>query len=133
MSFDTLKKEDLLKIADDYGVDVKPSDTKAVIIAAFAEDGVNWEDVAKMDKTVAEIDAGIKEEQAEKDAAEKATQPKALLKMLRANGTFEIRGYVFKREHPFALVAEDDAEFIVENDPEGFRYATPKEAQAFYG
>lgn len=133
MSFDTLKKEDLLKIADDYGVDVKPSDTKAVIIAAFAEDGVSWDDVAKVDKTVAEIDLELKEEQADKDAAVKAAQPKALLKMLRANGTFEIRGYVFKREHPFALVAEDDAEFIVENDPEGFRYATPKEAQAFYG
>jgi len=133
MSFDTLKKEDLLKIADDYGVDVKPSDTKAVIIAAFAEDGVTWDDVAKMDNTVAEIDAELKEDKAEKDAAEKAKQPKALLKMLRANGTFEIRGYTFKREHPFALVAEEDAEFITENDPEGFRYATPKEAQAFYG
>ena len=133
MSFETLKKEDLLKIADDYGVDIKPSDTKAVIIAALAEDGVDWEDVAKTDKTVAEIDEEIKTEAAEKAAQEKASQPKQLLKMLRANGTYEIRGYTFKREHPFALVAEDDAEFIVENDPEGFRYATPKEAQAFYG
>ncbi len=133
MSFDTLKKEDLLKIADDYGVDVKPSDTKAVIIAAFVEDGVNWDDVAKVDKTVAELDSQIKEEQAEQVAADKAAQPKALLKMLRANGTYEIRGYVFKREHPFALIADDDAEFIVENDPAGFRYATPKEAQAIYG
>lgn len=133
MSFDTLKKEDLLKIADEYGVDVKPTDTKAVIIAAFAEDGVSWEDVAKMDKTVAEKDAELKEDQAEKDAVEKSKLPKSLLKMIRANGTYEIRGYTFKREHPFALVAEDDAEFIVENDPDGFRYATPKEAQAFYG
>jgi hypothetical protein len=133
MSFDTLKKEDLLKIADDYGVDVKPSDTKAVIIAAFAEDGVTWDDVAKMDNTVAEIDAEIKEEQAEKAAEEKKNQPTVLVRMLRANGTYEIRGYTFKREHPFALVAEDDAEVIVENDPAGFRYATPKEAQAFYG
>lgn len=126
MSFETLKKEDLLKIADDFGVDVKPNDTKAVIIAAFAEDGVSWDDVAKMDDTVAEKDAEIKEEYS-------ASQPKQLLKMLRANGTYEIRGYVFKREHPFALVGEDDAEFIVENDLSGFRYATPKEAQAFYG
>lgn len=133
MSFETLKKEDLLKIADDYGVDVKPSDTKAVIVAALAEDGVNWDDVAKTDKTVAEIDADIKEDETNKAAEAKAQLPKQLVRMLRANGTYEIRGYVFKREHPFALVAEDDAEFIVENDPEGFRYATPKEAQAFYG
>ena len=133
MSFETLKKEDLLKIADDYGVDVKPSDTKAVIIAAFAEDGVNWDDVAKTDKTIAEIDADLKETETAKAAEAKEQLPKQLVRMLRANGTYEIRGYVFKREHPFALVAEDDAEFIVENDPSGFRYATPKEAQAFYG
>lgn len=129
MSFETLKKEDLLTIADEYGVDAKPSDTKAVIIAALNEDGVSWDDVAKTDKTVAEQDAILKEEKAET----KANGPKQLLKMLRANGTYEIRGYVFKREHPFALVAEDDAEFIVENDPNGFRYATPKEAAEFYG
>lgn len=129
MSFETLKKEDLLTIADEYGVDAKPSDTKAVIIAALNEDGVSWDDVAKTDKTVAEQDAILKEEK----AVEKANGPKQLLKMLRANGTYEIRGYVFKREHPFALVAEDDAEFIVENDPNGFRYATPKEAAEFYG
>lgn len=133
MSFETLKKEDLLKIAEEYGVEIKPTDTKAVIIGALAEDGVSWDDVAKMDKTVAEKDAELKEEKAVQVEIDKAKQPKALLKMIRANGTYEIRGYVFKREHPFALVAEEDAEFIVENDSEGFRYATPKEAQAFYG
>lgn len=129
MSFDTLKKEDLLTIADEYGVDVKPSDTKAVIIAALAEDGVDWDDVAKVDKTVAEQDAVIKEEKAEA----KANGPKQLLKMLRANRTYEIRGVKFTKEHPFALVPEEDAEFITENDAEGFRYATPKEAAEYYG
>ncbi len=126
MSFDTLKKEDLLKIANDYGVDVKPNDTKAVIIAAFAEDGVNWEDVAKMDETVAEADASLKK------AEDELPKSKQLLKMLRGNGTYEIRGYKFTKAHPFSLVNEDDAEFIVENDPSGFRYATPKEAKDFY-
>ncbi|QNN99131.1 hypothetical protein SEA_FAUST_28 [Streptomyces phage Faust] len=129
MSFETLKKEDLLKIADEYGVDTKPTDTKAVIIAALAEDGVNWEDVAKVDKTVAEQDAVLKEQAVET----KANGPKQLMKMLRANGTYEIRGVTFKKEHPFALVPEEDAEFIVENDPDGFRYATPKEAAEYYG
>lgn len=129
MSFETLKKEDLLKIADDYGVDTKPTDTKAVIIGALLEDGVNWDDVAKMDKTVAEQDAILKEEK----VVEKTNGPKQLLKMLRANGTYEIRGVIFKREHPFALVPEEDAEYIVENDPNGFRYATPKEAADYYG
>lgn len=129
MSFETMKKEDLLKIADEYGVDTKPTDTKAVIIAALAEDGVNWDDVAKVDKTVAAQDAIIKEEK----AVEKANGPKQLLKMLRGNSSYEIRGVRFTKEHPFALVPEDDAEFITENDPDGFRYATPKEAAEYYG
>lgn len=129
MSFETLKKEDLLKIADEYGVETKPTDTKAVIIGALAEDGVSWEDVAKMDNTVAEKDAEIKQEK----AVEKANGPKQLLKMLRANGTYEIRGIKFSKQHPFALVPEDDAEYIVESDPNGFRYATPKEAAEYYG
>lgn len=129
MSFETLKKEDLLKIADEYGVDTKPTDTKAVIIAALAEDGVSWEDVAKVDTTVAQLDAEIKEQK----AAEKAAGPKELLRMLRANASYEIRGVKFTKEHPFALVPSEDAEFITENDPEGFRYATPKEAAEYYG
>lgn len=128
MSFDTLKKDDLLKIANDYGVDVKPTDTRAVIIAALAEDGVNWDDVVKMDQTISDISDSV----VKKDDAEKLPEAKQLLRMLRENGTYEIRGYKFTKGHPFALVGEDDAEFIVENDPSGFRYATPKEAKDFY-
>lgn len=133
MSFNTLKKEELLEIADKYGVDVKPVDTKPVIIAALVEDGVDWNDVAKADPVIAEKDAVLKEQAAEELAETRAGLPKQLIRMNRANPTYEIRGYRFTQEHPFALVAEDDAEFITEYDPEGFRYATPKEAQAYYG
>ena len=125
MSFETMKKEDLLKVAEEYGVDVKPTDTKAVIIGALAEDGVNWSDVSQSDPVVAELDRDIKEEK-------QSTGPKQLIRMLRKNHSYEIRGVKFSVEHPFALVPEDDAEFITENDPTGFRYATPKEAASFY-
>lgn len=132
MSFETLKKEDLLKLADDFGTDVKPSDTKAVIIAALNEDGVTWEQAAALDKTVAEADVILKAEKKIEDEEAKANAPKALLRMSRANPTYEVRGYRFTKDHPFGLVTEEDAEFIVDN-VEGFRYATPKEAQAYYG
>jgi hypothetical protein len=128
MSFDALKKDDLLKIADDFGVDIKPTDTKAVIIAALAEDGVTWEQAAQLDKTVADIDADLKEEA----SVARENGPKDLLKMSRANGTFEVRGYKFTKQHPFGLVDKENAEWIVENI-DGFNYATPKEAQAYYG
>lgn len=132
MSFETLKKEDLLKIAEEFGTDVKPNDTKAVIIAALAEDGVTWDQAAKLDSQVAEKDAELKAEKTDADAKAKAEEAPALLKMTRANSTYEIRGYRFTKEHPFAVVAESDAEWISENI-EGFRYATPREAQEFYG
>lgn len=129
MSFETLKKDDLLRIADEFGVDTKPTDTKAVIIAALAEDGVTWDQVASLDETVAERDSVLKAQAEE----EKQGGTKQLLRMLRANSTYEIRGTKFTREHPFALVPEEDAEYITESDPEGFRYATPKEAAEYYG
>ncbi len=132
MSFETLKKEDLLKIAEEFGSDVKASDTKAVIIAALNEDGVTWEQAAQLDKQVAEKDAELREEKKAADAEAKAQEAQALLKMQRENSTFEIRGYRFTKAHPFAVVAESDAEWIVDN-VDGFRYATPREAQEFYG
>ena len=128
MSFETLKKEKLLEIAEEFGVDVKATDTKALIIAAFAEDGVNWEDTIKFDKDVAEADVQLKAEA----VVAKSEEEQVLIRMTRKNPTYEIRGYVFKNVHPFALVAESDAEWITEND-EGFRYASPKEATEFYG
>ena len=132
MSFETLKKEDLLKIAEEFGSDVKPSDTKAVIIATLNEDGVTWEQAAALDKQVAEKDAELKAEKASADAQAKAVEEQMLLKMTRANPTYEVRGYRFTKVHPFAVVAASDAEWIVDN-VEGFRYATPREAQEYYG
>ncbi|AVD99226.1 hypothetical protein SEA_BILLNYE_24 [Streptomyces phage BillNye] len=132
MSFETLKKEDLLKIAEEFGSDVKPSDTKAVIIATLNEDGVTWEQAAQLDKQVAEKDAELREEKKAADAEAKAQEEQALIRMMRENGTFQVRGYTFTKAHPIGVVAASDAEWIVDN-VEGFRYATPREAQEFYG
>lgn len=54
-----------------------------------------------------------------------------LIYMDRENPTYKIRGYTFTKDHPFALVREADAEYIVEHE-EGFSYATPKQAREFY-
>jgi hypothetical protein len=132
MSFETLKKDDLLRIAEEFGTDIKPTDTKAIIIAALNEDGVTWEQAAVFDQAVAERDEILKIGKmiAEEDA--KAAEAKVLLKMNRANGSYEIRGYKFTRTHPYGIVAESDALWITDNI-EGFRYATPREASEFYG
>lgn len=55
-----------------------------------------------------------------------------LVKMTRHNFTYQIRGYTFKRDHPFALVDEETADYLIEKDG-GFRTASPREAREFYG
>jgi hypothetical protein len=134
MSFEKVGVADLRRIAtEEFGLEFdteKP--TKAEVIAAFAENDISFETAAQFDEKLrAEADT-IKEEVKKEQADAKAAEEKVLLKMLRANKTYEIRGVIFKDDHPFALVPESDAEYIVENDP-GFRYATPREAQEFYG
>ncbi len=132
MSFESLKKDELLAIAEEFGVEVKPTDTKATIIAGFVEDGVTWEDAVKFNDAAAQQNEVIEEEKAVERQEAIDSGPKQLIKMTRANGTYEVRGYTFKKSHPFAIVSESDAEWITEN-VDGFQYATPKEAAEFYG
>jgi hypothetical protein len=55
----------------------------------------------------------------------------ALVKMERLNRSFHTRGYSFSQEHPFVAMSSDKAQAIFDKE-EGFRPATPKEAQDFY-
>lgn len=55
-----------------------------------------------------------------------------LLKMVRENPLFEVRGYRFTEEHPYALVKANDAMYILEHE-DGFRQAYPQELAEFYG
>lgn len=134
MSFETLaentaeNKELLKKIADEFGVEVRGNAKAETIVAALEEDGVTWELAVQQVPEVAAKNEVLVEEAAER----KENGPKELLKMERENRSYEVRGVRFTREHPFALVASEDAEWIVENE-DGFRYASPKEAKEYYG
>ena len=55
-----------------------------------------------------------------------------LVKMERPNVRYVVRGYVFTKEHPYALVAPKDFEYVVRHEP-GFRQAYPSELAEFYG
>lgn len=56
---------------------------------------------------------------------------KVLMKMVRENFYYEVKGYSFSKQHPFVLVDSATADYLVENE-DGFRPASPKEAQDFY-
>lgn len=131
MSFETLKVAELKKIAEDFAVDTDNLKNKADIIAALAEEGVTF---SVYEKTV----NAIKEEEDEESEVLPAFDPKkaqdsesVLVRMTRPNFRYDIMGYTFTREHPFVAMAEEDAQSIFDKE-DGFRLATPREAQEFY-
>lgn len=138
-SLDDFTKDELLAYGEQFGVEVRASMTKAAILAEFQQDGVTFELVTgfKEDTDDERLEAGVQpaapgELEATASAAEVEDEDDLILvKMTRKNYTYEIRGYRFNREHPYALVKESDADYLIEVDG-GFRLASPKEAREFY-
>jgi hypothetical protein len=138
MSFNTLKKDQLKAVATGFGLDVADNAKVDELKAAIAEaDYIQWDEAVTLLKNEGlweeedekKEEAAEAEKQAELDARPKDT----LIRMYRDNHSYEIRGYRFTKKNPYALVTAEDAEAITEADPDGFRYATPKEAIEFYG
>lgn len=130
MAFETMKVAELRKIAEDFAVDTEGLKNKADIIAALAEEGVTF---AVYAKTV-----DLQEEEAEMDEDEVLPKPdksqskdNVLVRMTRSNFRYDIMGYTFTKDHPFVAMKEDDAQKIFDVE-EGFRLATPREAQDYY-
>lgn len=160
MSFEKMERDDLYRLAtENFGVEVSETADEQAIIVALNDNGVTWEMAKTYDASAAAI--AEKEEESKgnvvtsaaaqvKDVPEpkKAGRPRKavveilepevpaedviLIKMDRENPRYDIRGYKFTREAPFALVKESDADFILTHE-EGFKQATPKEAKEFYG
>jgi hypothetical protein len=130
MSFETLKVSELKKIAEDFGVDVESLKNKKDIIAALSEEGVSWN---VYEKTIKDIEDNTEEIEILPKFDPKKEQPKdsVLVRMTRANFRYDIMGHTFTKDHPFAVMSEEDAQEIFDKE-NGFRMATPKEAQEFY-
>jgi hypothetical protein len=128
VSLEKLRKEDLIDIAEKAGgVDYSEEDNKPVLIAKIVEAGITLDSAADLNAAAAEMVAKntkVKEEEYQK-------QEKKLMKTNRENPTFEIRGVIFRKDQPFSLVPEEDAEWIAQNI-EGIRFATPGELKDYY-
>jgi hypothetical protein len=131
MSFQTLKKDILRQVAEDFAVELEEDATKAEIIAALSEDGVTWDMYKEAYPEVTELPDKEDDEDTVDGPKFAASVQTVLLKMERANGTYQVRGYRFTREHPYLPVKEDDANYILENI-DGFKIASPREAQEYY-
>jgi len=137
MAFTQLNKDVLRQVAEEFGVDFTEEDpTKNQMIKDLEEEGVTW----KMYQEAfpePEDEPEVEEEKPEapvaktEAAAEFKPASKVLVKMTRANGTYEVRGLKFTKAHPFLPVSADDANYLVE-ELEGFKIASPREAEEYY-
>jgi hypothetical protein len=131
MSFDTLKVGELKAIAEDFAVETEGLKNKQEIIAALSEEGVTYAVYAKTLKDVEDAKEEIEILPVFDPKAER-TEDTVLVRMTRANFRYDILGHTFTQDHPFVAMHKDAAQEIFDIE-EGFRLATPKEVQDYYG
>ena len=150
MSFTKLTKKELVRTAEeDFGVAVDKTRDKAGIIEQLGENGVTWdlyleenpEERAKHEQPVPDnvIRHAVSSDEALPDVhypTRKVPEPVendslVLIKMVRVNPLYEVRGYRFTANNPFVLVREEDADHILLEE-DGFRQATPRELKEYY-
>jgi hypothetical protein len=131
MSFDTLKVGELKAIAEDFAVETEGLKNKQDIIAALSEEGVTYAVYAKTLKDVEDAKEEVEILPVFDPKAER-TEDTVLVRMTRANFRYDILGHTFTQEHPFVAMHKDAAQEIFDIE-EGFRLATPKEVQDYYG
>jgi len=131
MSFETLKVAELKKIAEDFAVDTEGLKNKADLIAALSEEGVTYSVYAKTIEVLEESEVESDEVLPKFDSKKDQPKDSVLVRMTRANFRYDILGYTFTKDHPFIAMKEEDAQKIFDVE-EGFRLATPREAQDFY-
>ncbi len=133
MSFETLKVSELKKIAEDFAVESEGLKSKSDIIAALADEGVTWAVYSKtLEKTEEELEDISDEVLPKFDPKKDQPEDTVLVRMTRANFRYDIMGHTFTKDHPFVAMKEKDAQEIFDKE-EGFRLATPKEVQDYYG
>lgn len=131
MSFTDLKITELKKVAEDFGVDISEVKTKQEIAALLEEEGVTYQmydKFANAEKQEIEIPESEKKKREKKILK---TENSVLVKMERNNHSYQTNGYEFSQQHPFVAMPESEAQSIFDKE-EGFRLATPREAQEYY-
>lgn len=128
MSFDSLKINELKKVAESFGVDLPEKATKQSLILALQDEGITYDMYAKFSDSE-QVDVKIDDQPKKKVKLDKANT--VLVRMDRLNPSYNTHGYTFTQEHPFIAMSEEDAQSIFDNET-GFRPATPREAQEFY-
>lgn len=135
MSFKTMKPAELRTVVEQFvGEDeAKTTRTKPAMLALLEDEGVTYEMYAQWSDDVVDE---AKEEDLDKpqktsSLKRRGNVKEVIVKMTRNNPTYEVMGITFTKEHPFAVMDEERAQDIFDV-VEGFRLATPREAQEYY-
>jgi hypothetical protein len=135
MSFNDLKVGELRKVADSFGVDIDGAVGKNAIIEAIESEGVTYEDYVGFQSAekVEPEEIGHRAKPATKkfEDYKAGIKDMVLVKMERANPSYDANGHVFTRDHPFIAMTEDEAQMIFDLET-GFRLATPSEVKEYY-
>lgn len=150
MSFNAMKRDELLKVAEAFAVEVKEDANRPEIIEALKENGVDWKTFKdSLNQKAVDVDVELPEEDEETVSApvepaavvskevdqekvvKRSAETRHVVKMTRKNASYSTRGYKWTKEHPYALVREADVDFFV-NELKGFSLATPKEVASYY-
>lgn len=132
-----LTREQLKSVADQFGSTVHLNMNKPTMLKILREDGINAQlyntvmsevESEKQDE-LSELEPDVKTETVTESYDEEELM---LIKMVRPNHSYEVRGYRFTKHHPYVAVKEDDADYLVETVG-GFRPASPRELRDFYG
>jgi hypothetical protein len=129
MSFSSLKLDELRKVAETFAVEHETAKNKADLIALLAEEGISYDMYAKFteaDRVEVEVD-----ERTTKSAPSTPGVGQVLVKMERMNPRYDVNEFTFTQDNPFIVMTEKKAQEIFDTQ-QGFRLATPKEAQEFY-
>jgi len=132
---ENLSLEQLKEVAAAFGTEVAPSAKEKGYRKALEEDGISWPMVARdfpqfvpVEEEVEVAPGGAVAINSTRNIAEERP---ILIRMVRKNPTYEVRGYRFTQDQPFVPVTEEDADWLMENE-EGFRQASPSEAREFF-
>jgi hypothetical protein len=126
MSFTSMKVSDLREVGEYFAVDLEGLKTKNEILSVLTEEGITYEMYSKFlgaEKATVDLEP--------KKAKKTIVGETVLVRMERANPTYQVNGYVFTKEHPYVAMSVDDAEYLFSNE-KGFRMATPREVQEYY-
>jgi len=131
MSFSDLKISELKKAAESFGVDLDGSKTKTEIVALLEEEGITYQMYDKFTNTEKQEIEIPETEKKQREKKIMKTENSVLVKMERGNHSYQAAGHTFTQDHPFVAMSEADAQRIFDTQ-QGFRLATPREAQEFY-